>query len=100
MFFPSVLHVSPPTLDWPDQDAVGRQIHWGGDTSQARWMTDAGVVGDVKQGALNTDVALFAIVALGLAAIGIYGVLANALMAIAQHLSAHNRVVGANSVMR
>jgi putative ABC transport system permease protein len=40
---------------WPDQDAVGRQIHWGGDTSPSPWMTVVGVVGDVKQGALNTD---------------------------------------------
>jgi putative ABC transport system permease protein len=41
---------------WPDQDAVGRQIKWGGEASRAPWMTVVGVVGDVKQGALNTEI--------------------------------------------
>ena len=40
---------------WPDQDPVGRQVKWGVPTSLAPWMTVVGVVGDVKQGALNTD---------------------------------------------
>jgi putative ABC transport system permease protein len=38
---------------WPNQDAVGRQIKWGGDTSQAPWMTVVGVVGNVKQSTLD-----------------------------------------------
>jgi predicted permease len=38
---------------WPNQDAVGRQIKWGGDTSPAPWMTVVGVVGDVKQSTLD-----------------------------------------------
>ena len=40
---------------WPDQDAVGRQIKWGAESSRAPWMTVVGVVGDVKQGALNSE---------------------------------------------
>jgi putative ABC transport system permease protein len=38
---------------WPGQDAVGRQIKWGGDTSTAPWMTVVGVVGNVKQSTLD-----------------------------------------------
>src|SRR6185295_9769570 len=38
---------------WPNQDAVGRQIKWGGDTSPAPWMTVVGVVGNVKQATLD-----------------------------------------------
>jgi putative ABC transport system permease protein len=41
---------------WPDQDAVGRQIKWGAESSRAPWMTVVGVVGDVKQGALNSEI--------------------------------------------
>jgi len=39
---------------WPDQDPIGRQIKWGGESSMAPWMTIVGVVGDVKQGTLDT----------------------------------------------
>lgn len=41
---------------WPNQDPVGRQIKWGIDESRAPWMTIVGVVGDVNQSALGTDI--------------------------------------------
>jgi predicted permease len=43
---------------WPDRDPIGRQIKWGIDIPQNRnpWMTVVGVVGDVNQSALGTDV--------------------------------------------
>src|SRR5262249_52153146 len=43
---------------WPDQDPIGRQIKWGVDVPQNRnpWMTVVGVVGDVNQSALGTEV--------------------------------------------
>ncbi|MBP1636146.1 MAG: transporter permease [Acidobacteria bacterium] len=36
--------------------AVGQRIKWGGAQSDAPWMTIVGVVGDVKQGALGSEV--------------------------------------------
>ena len=43
---------------WPDQDPIGRQLRWGVDVPENRtpWMTIVGVVGDVNQSALGTDV--------------------------------------------
>jgi putative ABC transport system permease protein len=43
---------------WPDQDPIGRQIKWGIDVPQntSPWMTIVGVVGDVNQSALGTEV--------------------------------------------
>jgi predicted permease len=43
---------------WPDQDPIGRQIKWGIDVPQNTnpWMTVVGVVGDVNQSALGTEV--------------------------------------------
>ena len=41
---------------WPNQDPIGRQIKWGIDESRTPWMTIVGVVGDVNQSALGTDV--------------------------------------------
>ena len=41
---------------WPDQDAVGRQLKWGIDESLSPWMTVVGVVGDVNQSALGSEV--------------------------------------------
>jgi predicted permease len=38
---------------WPGQDAVGRQIKWGNDSSTNPWMTVVGVVGNVKQATLD-----------------------------------------------
>ncbi len=35
------------------QNPIGQRIKWGEDTSKRPWMTVVGVVGDVKQGALN-----------------------------------------------
>ena len=40
---------------WPESDPIGRQIKWGGDQSNAPWMTIIGVVGDVNQSALGTS---------------------------------------------
>jgi putative ABC transport system permease protein len=43
---------------WPDQDPIGRQIKWGVDVPENRnpWMTIVGVVGDVNQSALGTEI--------------------------------------------
>jgi predicted permease len=43
---------------WPDQDPIGRRIKWGLDipTNRNPWMTVVGVVGDVSQSGLGTDV--------------------------------------------
>jgi len=41
---------------WPDQDPVGRQIKWGGPSSPQPWMTIVGVVGDVKQGPIDSEI--------------------------------------------
>ena len=41
---------------WPNQDPIGRQMKWGIDESRTPWMTIVGVVGDVNQSALGTDV--------------------------------------------
>ncbi|PYR92779.1 MAG: hypothetical protein DMF84_11710 [Acidobacteria bacterium] len=40
---------------WPGQDPVGQRIAWGGPRDHAAWMRIVGVVGDVKQGPLNTQ---------------------------------------------
>lgn len=39
---------------WPDQDAVGRQLAWGIESSHGPWKRIVGVVGDVKQSTLDT----------------------------------------------
>ncbi|HJZ75985.1 MAG TPA: ABC transporter permease [Vicinamibacterales bacterium] len=43
---------------WPNQDPIGHQIKWGIDVPQntGPWMTIVGVVGDVNQSALGTEV--------------------------------------------
>jgi putative ABC transport system permease protein len=43
---------------WPDQDPVGRRIRWGINVpgNKNPWMTVVGVVGDVKQSGLGTEV--------------------------------------------
>ena len=38
---------------WPGEDPVGRRIKWGIEASRSPWMTVVGVVGDVKQSALE-----------------------------------------------
>jgi predicted permease len=43
---------------WPNGDVVGRRLKWGGENSPARWMTVVGVVGDIKQGALDSEIVL------------------------------------------
>ena len=40
-------------LLWPGEDPVGRRIKWGIESSRSPWMTIVGVVGDVKQSALD-----------------------------------------------
>ena len=41
---------------WPNGDAVGRRLKWGNDSSPQPFMTIVGVVGDIKQGALDTEI--------------------------------------------
>ena len=43
---------------WPHGDAVGHRLKWGIDSSPAPWMTIVGVVGDIKQGALDARITL------------------------------------------
>jgi putative ABC transport system permease protein len=38
---------------WPGEDPVGRHLKWPDPTGQDPWLTIVGVVGDVKQGALD-----------------------------------------------
>jgi len=40
---------------WPDQDAIGKRIHYGGVTDNEPWETVVGVVGRVKQYTLDAD---------------------------------------------
>ncbi|HEV2687991.1 MAG TPA: ADOP family duplicated permease, partial [Bryobacteraceae bacterium] len=40
---------------WPNQDAIGKRIHSGGLESKSPWQTVVGVVGRVKQYALDSD---------------------------------------------
>ncbi len=39
---------------WPDQDPLGKRLKWGPPESTDPWLTVVGVVGDVKQNALET----------------------------------------------
>jgi predicted permease len=39
---------------WPGQDPLGKRLKWGPPESTDPWLTVVGVVGDVKQGALET----------------------------------------------
>jgi putative ABC transport system permease protein len=41
---------------WPDRDPVGGRIAWGGPADHGPWMRVVGVVGDVKQGALDSKI--------------------------------------------
>lgn len=40
---------------WPDQDPIGKRIHYGGTTDNEPWETVVGVVGRVKQYTLDAD---------------------------------------------
>jgi putative ABC transport system permease protein len=40
---------------WSDNDPVGRRLAWGNNVQHGRWMRIIGVVGDVKQGPLDTE---------------------------------------------
>jgi predicted permease len=40
---------------WPGEDAVGKRVRVGGATSTSPWLTVVGVVGRVKQDALDSD---------------------------------------------
>ena len=40
---------------WPGQDPIGRRLHYGDAQSKSPWMTVVGVVGRVKQYALEAD---------------------------------------------
>jgi putative ABC transport system permease protein len=43
---------------WPNQEAIGKRLKWGPPESKDPWLTIVGVVGDVKQGALEAETAL------------------------------------------
>ncbi len=38
---------------WPGEDPIGHRLKWGAAGSKNRWLTIVGIVGDVKQGALD-----------------------------------------------
>ena len=40
---------------WPGRDPLGQRIAWGGRENHGPWMRIVGIVGDVKQGPLNTQ---------------------------------------------
>jgi putative ABC transport system permease protein len=40
---------------WPNGDAIGRRLKWGPAESKDPWLAIVGVVGDVKQGALEIE---------------------------------------------
>jgi putative ABC transport system permease protein len=40
---------------WPGEDPVGRRLKWGGAGSDNIWLTIVGVVGNVKQGPLDSE---------------------------------------------
>jgi putative ABC transport system permease protein len=40
---------------WPGQDPVGQRMTWGRANPNARWLRIVGIVGDVKQGPLNSE---------------------------------------------
>ncbi len=56
---PPVLIVSESLAKryFPNQDPIGKRLRWGRETTGG-WMTIVGVVGDVKQGALEEETAL------------------------------------------
>ena len=41
---------------WPGEDSIGKRVKWGTPESKTPWLTVVGVVGDVKQGALDEAV--------------------------------------------
>ena len=43
---------------WPGQDALGKRLKWGPPESSDPWLTVVGIVGDVKQGPLDSAAAL------------------------------------------
>jgi len=40
---------------WPNEDAIGKRLKWGPAESKDVWLTIVGIVGDVKQGALEVE---------------------------------------------
>ncbi len=40
--------------NWPGQNSLGKRLKWGTPESKSTWLTVVGVVGDVKQGPLDT----------------------------------------------
>ena len=40
---------------WPDQDPIGKRIHFGGRASVVPWLTIVGEIGDIKQGTADQD---------------------------------------------
>ena len=52
-----VINEKMARMFWREQDPVGERIAWGGPQSHAPWMRIVGVVADIKQGPLHSDVA-------------------------------------------
>jgi predicted permease len=50
-----VINEAMARLFWSVDDAVGRRVAWGSNVQHGRWMRIVGVVGDVKQGPLDTE---------------------------------------------
>jgi predicted lysophospholipase L1 biosynthesis ABC-type transport system permease subunit len=40
---------------WPDQDAIGKRLRWGGAGSQYPWLTVVGIVSSVADGPIGTE---------------------------------------------
>jgi predicted permease len=40
---------------WPNQDAIGKRLRWGGSGSQYPWLTVVGIVGSVADGPIGTE---------------------------------------------
>ena len=40
---------------WPNQDPIGKRLHWGLTESHLPWMTVVGEIGDIKQSAADAD---------------------------------------------
>lgn len=53
-----IVSESLATRVWPGQDPIGKRLKWGMRESQGPWMTVVGVVGDVKEAALDADASI------------------------------------------
>jgi len=51
-----VVNETMARLFWSGDDPVGQRVAWGNNTQHGRWMRIIGVVGDVKQGPLDSEI--------------------------------------------